>query len=324
MLLAVIGILVAVGALFQAPDRLSTLSQRTVKVAVITGTPAELTSALAQAPRVKVLRVRSESDAAAGLDSGKADASVSALTGVGAGVRIESAGIFGEVASKTVASIAYRQALGTDTFKVVEVRDKTHGQLLGLLLPTLLTMTLLTSAFGLAAGSLGSLRSSGMLLRLRSAGVTAVPLLAALITANLMLAAGAVALLVTVAASVTATTPQPLALIGTALLGYVLLASSGLLLASRFKNAQNASAASSFVLGLLALPALVPVPNLTGSTAKLAVTSTPTGALTEAFRSALNGADAQSLPVLLLIVSAWTVALTLLAARLFRWENNRG
>lgn len=149
-------------------------------------------------------------------------------------------------------------------------------------------------------------------------------MLSALITANVVLAAGAAGLLVSAAVRVTETSPRLLPLIVTALLGYVLLASAGLLLASRFKNAQNATAASNLALGLLALPAGVPVPNLAGAAAKKLVTGTPTGALTEAFRSALNGADAQPLSLLLLIVAGWTLTITLLAASMFRWENDRG
>lgn len=324
LLVLVAVIVFAVVALLQAPQRLSTLSQRSVKVAAVDGTPAALSEALARGPRVRLTRVDTLQSALADLAVGRADAVVAPRPDGRPGIEVRSAGIFGEVASKTVASIAYREALGDDGPPVVEVREPFNGQLLGLLLPNLLTVELLGAALGLAQTALGGLRASGMLIRLRSTGITAVPLLAAITTANLVVSAAAIGVLLLAARSVVDTSAQPLGLVATALLGYAMLSSLGLLLASRFRNAQNAANFFVYLAPFLVLPAAVPVPNITSRTGQLVVTSTPTGALVEAFRSALGGADAQPLGLPLVIVLAWTALALLLAARLFRWENVRG
>jgi ABC-2 type transport system permease protein len=323
LVLAALGILAAVNALYQAPQLLSNLSERTVKVAVVQGTMTDLAADLRRTPHVKLIVVPDARTAAADLISGAADASLTPLEDGAAGIRIESAGIFGSLASKTVTSVALRRQAGAG-FRVVEHRAAEHGQLLGLLLPGLLTLTLVASAVGLAVGSLGSLRASGMLQRLRVTGVTPLPLLSAMVTANFLLTGSALVLLVVAAAARSGSAPRILPLATTAILGFALLSSAGLAFASRFKNAQNAAAASSLVLGLLTLPAVLPVPNLTSTTGRWLVTLSPSGAVTESFRAALNGADAQSLSLVLPVVTAWAVLLTLLAARFFRWDNDRG
>lgn len=324
LVLAAIGILVAINAIYQAPQVLSNLSERTVKVAIVQGTLTDLAADLRRTPHVKVIMVEDEGRAARDLVSGSADATVTPLAGSDAGVKVRSAGLFGALASKTVTSVALKRQLSGTDFQVLEQRDSAHGQLLGLMLPTLLTMTLVGSAFNLAIGSLGSLRASGMLQRLRVTGVTALPMLGAMVTANFLLTGGALTLLVGAAATRSGSTPQILPLIATAVLGYLLLAGAGLAFASRFKNAQNAQSASFLCLMVLTLPALIPIPNLTNPTSQLLLTLTPTGSIIESFRAALNGADAQSLGFVLPVAAGWALVLTLVAARFFRWDNDRG
>lgn len=326
LLLAGLAVIFGVNVIYQLPHVISNLGERTVKVAVLPGTDRGLVADLTAAKHVKVRRLPNELAARQQLSTGSVDAAVLPPPPGGHGVVVRSAGIFGALASKTVSAVALRRELTTadSSFLVIEERDAEHAQLLGLLLPTLLTVSLVGAAFNLAVGSLGALRTSGMLQRLRVTGVRPLPLLSALVTANLLLTGVWLILLMVTATMRIGSAPAILPLTLTFLLGFALLSSAGLLMVSRFKNAQNAANAAAMALGVLVLPATLPVPNLASSTAQWLVTATPTGALTEAFRAALHGADAQPLGQVLPIVAGWAVLLTLLAARFFRWDSDRG
>jgi ABC-2 type transport system permease protein len=170
-----------------------------------------------------------------------------------------------------------------------------------------------------------ALRERGTLRLLSTTPVSRLTILLAQAPARLALALGHTAVIAAVSAVMG---HLPVARLGslliTCLAGLVLLVPIGFLLGSLLPTAEAASNALTFVLlGLLGPAGLfVPVDNLPSS-ARQTLGALPPGLLGAAIRHDLTGEPASQPAWLAWLVCAGTgAALTLLAARTFRWQRD--
>lgn len=203
----------------------------------------------------------------------------------------------------------------------VELMDLgTRAQRLGFLVPGVLALAVLSTAFtGLAIGT-GFERRYGALKRLGASPLPRGALLASKGLAVLAVELAQVALLVGVAL-VMGWKPvgSPLVVALLLLAGTAAFASLGLLMAGTLR-AEATLAAANLVYLLLLVTGGIAVPlDRFPPVARPALELLPAGALAEGLRSVLR--DGGGLPVLaLLVLAAWATVAGLLAARTFRWE----
>ena len=111
---------------------------------------------------------------------------------------------------------------------------------------------------------------------------------------------------------------SPVAVVLACLVGSATFASLGLLIAGTLRpEATLVTANVLFLVAMLLGGVLLPIEELPSALRTLALAS-PAGALTEAFRAALDGGSDYSRH--LGVVGAWGVAATVLALRTFRWD----
>jgi ABC-2 type transport system permease protein len=186
--------------------------------------------------------------------------------------------------------------------------------------PGVLTLAVLSSAFTALAISTGFERRSGVLKFLGTTPLARSGLLVGKVAATLVVLAGQWLVLLAVAALLgwragAANWPATVVagLAGTAALGSWGFALAGLLRA----EATLAVANGIFLLLMFAGGTVLPTSAMPGWLAT-AVAPLPTNALHEALVQSLDGAGLPAGPMLILL--AWALAGTVLAARTFRWE----
>ena len=222
--------------------------------------------------------------------------------------------------AETIAETELR-ARGSALPAITRTRLDDHAQLLNTNLPNLMTLGLFQVGFGLALTSLLGLRNSGMLRQIRSAGCSARTVVCAVVTSNLVVAGAQVVLLAVVGTRLAGASGDPLALAGIALLTFVTMSAIGVTVASLGKTLQTVTIAAGVSGSLLALLALIPIPNIKNATAQNLMSLTPTGAASEAFRAALHGPDHRPLAAVVAVLLGWCLIFVLFAAKTFRWDR---
>jgi ABC-2 type transport system permease protein len=195
------------------------------------------------------------------------------------------------------------------------------------LLPGILALAIISTSFVNLSIATAFERSYGVLKRLGGSPLPRAGLIAAKIGAVLVVEVIQAALLVGVAVALFGWQPGPgsnpaVVLIAFGL-GTLAFAGLGLLMAGTLRAEGTLAAANGLFLVLLLLGGVVlPVDHLPGFLADLARVL-PASALSDAYRigvGSVAGASAGDALPSLLVLAAWGVASSLLAARFFRWE----
>lgn len=191
------------------------------------------------------------------------------------------------------------------------------------LLPGILALAIVSTSLVNLGISTAFERSYGVLKRLGGSPLPRASLIAAKLATVAIVELGQAVLLVGVAAPVLGWSPGPSAsawVVGAAfVLGTLAFAGLGLLLAGALRAEATLAIANGLFLALLLLGGVVlPVDHLPGALAGLA-RILPAAALSDALRIGLGAAPGDPRGSLLLL-GAWALATTVLAARTFRWE----
>ncbi|MEO8228891.1 MAG: ABC transporter permease [Chloroflexota bacterium] len=191
------------------------------------------------------------------------------------------------------------------------------------LLPGILSLAIISTSLVNLGISTAFERSYGVLKRLGGSPLPRSGLILAKLATVAVVELGQVVLLVAVAAALLGWSPGPSAngwvVVGAFVLGTLAFAGLGLLLAGTLRAEATLALANGLFLALLLLGGVVlPVDRLPGLLAGLARVL-PAAALSDAFRIGLGAAAGDPLGPLLLL-GAWALATTVLAAQTFRWE----
>jgi ABC-2 type transport system permease protein len=190
-------------------------------------------------------------------------------------------------------------------------------------LPGVLGLAIVATAFVNLGIATAYERGYGVLKRLGAAPVTSGQVVSAKLAVVLLVSAVVDALLIGVAAGIGWRPPSggpDVLLLGTALaLGSVAFAALGLALAGSLRpEAVLALANGLFVVFALFGGLIVPAIELPGALATAAL-ALPSSALAEALRAGLEGSPAAATAPLL-VLGAWAVVASIVAARTFRWD----
>lgn len=191
------------------------------------------------------------------------------------------------------------------------------------LLPGILSLAIISTSLVNLGISTAFERSYGVLKRLGGSPLPRSGLIGAKLATVVIVELGQAVLLVAVAAAALGWSPGPPAsgwvIVAAFVLGTLAFAGMGLLLAGTLGAEATLALANGLFLALLLLGGVVlPVDRLPGLLAGLARVL-PAAALSDAFRIGFGAAAGDPLGPLLLL-GAWAVATTVLAARSFRWE----
>jgi ABC-2 type transport system permease protein len=208
-------------------------------------------------------------------------------------------------------------------FASVSVLPNGDGRPVDFLLPGTLALAVIATSLVNLGIATAYERNYGVLKRLGGSPLTRSGLLAAKMSAVLVVEVGQVVLLIAIAFAVLGWRPgpgtSPLLLVVGLLLGTLAFAGLGLLMAGALRaEATLALANALFVAFLLLGGIILQVADLPAPLAALAGVL-PAAALADVFRAALGSAEvALAEPIAVLLV--WGVGAVLLAARTFRWE----
>ena len=208
-------------------------------------------------------------------------------------------------------------------FASVSVLPSGGGRPVDFLLPGTLALAVIATSLVNLGIATAYERNYGVLKRLGGSPLTRSGLLAAKMSAVLVVEVGQVVLLIAIAFAVLGWRPGPGAspalLVVGLLLGTLAFAGLGLLMAGALRaEATLALANALFVAFLLLGGIIVPVADLPAPLAALAGVL-PAAALADVFRAAVGSAEvALAEPIAVLLV--WGVGAVVLAARTFRWE----
>ena len=195
-----------------------------------------------------------------------------------------------------------------------------HGPRVDFVLPGVLALAVLSTAFTGQAIATGFERRYGVLRRLGSTPLTRLELLTAKTAAVLVVEALQVGLLVAVGFAL-GWSPHgsPLAVIALLILGTITFSGLGLLLAGTLRAEATLAAANLLYLLLLGLGGVVVPLSDFGSSARHVLELLPISALTDGLRAVLRGGGGVPLHdwVTLLV---WGVAGSAISARTFRWS----
>ncbi|MDP9483653.1 MAG: ABC transporter permease [Chloroflexota bacterium] len=191
------------------------------------------------------------------------------------------------------------------------------------LLPGILALAIVSTSLVNLGISTAFERSYGVLKRLGGSPLPRTGLIAAKLATVAVVEFGQAALLVGVAAAFLGWSPGPsasvLVVLAAFALGTLAFAGLGLVIAGTVRAEATLAIANGLFLAVLLLGGVVlPVDHLPDALAGLARVL-PAAALSEALRIGLGVAAGDPLGPLLLL-GAWALATTLLAARTFRWE----
>ncbi len=191
------------------------------------------------------------------------------------------------------------------------------------LLPGILALAVISTSLVNLSIATAFERSYGVLKRLGGSPLPRAGLVGAKIGAVLVVEVLQVVLLVTVAVALFGWQPgagwNPLVVVTAFGLGTLAFAGLGLLMAGTLRAEGTLAAANGLFLVFLLLGGVIlPVDHLPGVLADLARVL-PASALSDAYRIGLGSATGDVLPPLL-VLAAWGVLSSILAARVFRWE----
>jgi ABC-2 type transport system permease protein len=208
-------------------------------------------------------------------------------------------------------------------FASVSVLPTGAGRPVDFLLPGTLALAVIATSLVNLGIATAYERNYGVLKRLGGSPLTRGVLLAAKMSAVLVIEVAQVVLLVTIAVVALGWAPGPgssiLVFVVSLLLGTVAFAGLGLLLAGALRAEATLALANGLFIAFLLLGGIVlPVSHLPAPLAAIA-SVLPAAALADAFRVAL-GTGGGDLGPSLLILAAWGVVTVVLAVRTFRWE----
>jgi ABC-2 type transport system permease protein len=198
-----------------------------------------------------------------------------------------------------------------------------NGRPVDFLLPGALALAIIATSLVNLGIATAYERNYGVLKRLGGSPLTRSGLLAAKMSAVLVVEVGQIALLLVIAAAFLGwrlgPSASPALLVVGLLLGTLAFAGLGLLMAGALRAEATLALANAVFIAFLLLGGIViPVDQLPGPLAAIAGVL-PAAALADVFRAALVTGDiAVAGPVAILIV--WGVGAVALAARTFRWE----
>ena len=197
------------------------------------------------------------------------------------------------------------------------------GRPVDLLLPGALALAIIATSLVNLGIATAYERNYGVLKRLGGSPLTRSALLAAKMSAVIVVEVGQIVLLLVIAASVLGWRlgpgASPALLVVGLLLGTLAFAGLGLLMAGALRAEATLALANALFIAFLLLGGIViPVDHLPGPLATLA-SLLPAAALAEVFRASLVSGDiAIAAPVAILV--AWGAGATIAATRTFRWE----
>lgn len=187
--------------------------------------------------------------------------------------------------------------------------------------PAVLTMALATPALSTLPTAVASYRQQGVLRRLSVTPVRPRAVLAAQVVVNLA-AFGLAAVVATVLAAVVFSAPAPRQLVTAALVllaGAVAMFGLGLLVAARARTATTAAGVGMLLyFPLLFLAGLWTPGPLMPELARQLATYTPVGATSQALTTAWFGSGVPALQ--LVVLAAWAALVCPLALKIFRWS----
>jgi ABC-2 type transport system permease protein len=208
-------------------------------------------------------------------------------------------------------------------FASVGVFPSGSGQSVDFLVPGTLALAVIATSLVNLGIATAYERTYGVLKRLGGSPLTRSGLLIAKMSAVLVVEIAQVVLLIGIAALVLGWGPgpgaSPLLFVAALLLGTLVFAGLGLLLAGALRAEATLALANGLFIAFLLLGGIVlPAANLPGPLAAIAGIL-PAAALADAFRAALGSADVSATGPLI-ILAVWGAAAVALAARTFRWE----
>jgi ABC-2 type transport system permease protein len=187
------------------------------------------------------------------------------------------------------------------------------------LLPGLLAFNIVSSALLLAAGVFAGHRTSGVLRRVKAAGVTPAAFVLAHASSSFLLGVAQTVALLGIAALLYSIHVDLMALLVATAAGYLAFLALGFAIAGWIKDAQRASAVATSIgvpMIFIGLFATALPPEISRFTENL-----PVSYLAGAMRQISEGAGVAALGWDLLGLGAWAVAFLTAAARVFRWES---
>lgn len=208
-------------------------------------------------------------------------------------------------------------------FASVSVLPTGSGRPVDFLLPGSLALAIIATSLVNLGIATAYERNYGVLKRLGGSPLTRGALLAAKMVAVLVVEVAQVVLLVVIAAVALGWGPGPSAspalLVVALLLGTLVFAGLGLLMAGALRAEATLGLANALFIAFILLGGIVlPVSHLPGPLATLAGIL-PAAALADAFRAALGSGDVD-IGRSLLVLGAWGIGAVVLAVRTFRWE----
>ena len=208
-------------------------------------------------------------------------------------------------------------------FASVSVLPSGSGRPVDFLLPGTLALAIIATSLVNLGIATAYERSYGVLKRLGGSPLTRGGLLAAKMSAVVVVELGQVVLLIGIAAAALGWRPGPGAspalLVAGLLLGTLAFAGLGLLMAGALRAEATLALANALFIAFLLLGGIIlPVADLPAPLATIAGIL-PAAALADVFRAALGASDA-AVAGPLVVLAAWGVGAVVLAARTFRWE----
>lgn len=208
-------------------------------------------------------------------------------------------------------------------FASVSVLPSGSGRPVDFLLPGTLALAVIATSLVNLGIATAYERNYGVLKRLGGSPLTRGSLLAAKMSAVLVVEIAQVLLLVAIATVALGWRPgsaaAPALLVVALLLGTLAFAGLGLLMAGALRAEATLALANALFIAFLLLGGIVlPVADLPGPLATLAGVL-PAAALADVFRAALGSGDVQATGPLV-ILAAWGIGAVWLAAQTFRWE----
>jgi ABC-2 type transport system permease protein len=187
------------------------------------------------------------------------------------------------------------------------------------LLPGLVAFNIVSGALLLAAGVFAGHRASGVLRRVKAAGITPASFVLAHASSSFLLGVAQTAALLGIAVLLYSVHVDLLALLLTTAAGYLVFLALGFAIAGWVKDAQRASAVATSIgmpMIFIGLFATALPPEISRFTEHL-----PISYVTDAMRQISEGAGVAALRWDLLGLGAWAVAFLAAASRVFRWES---
>ena len=214
-----------------------------------------------------------------------------------------------------------RSGLPSVTIHTRAAQTKGLG-ILDAFLPGLLAMNIIQSGLLLAAGTIATYRSTGVLRRIQATGIDAGSFVLAHATSTFLLGVAQAGVLLGVAIALFSVKINILALVAMIALGYLVFLALGFAISGWITDAQRAPAIAASIGVPMMFVAFFPSDTLPGPVAVL-VNLLPVSFVLDGIRHIGQGGGLETVSADLLSLSLWALLLLLAATRTFRWEEAR-